>query len=349
MADASRHEALTDVLTGLPNRRALIADLDEAVARAGPDATELLALFDLDGFKQYNDTFGHPAGDALLIRLGERLADAVGADSIAYRMGGDEFCVLACGSVDQDVLLRRTQAALSEYGHAFTVTCSYGVARIPAEASSAVEALGLADQRLYEQKAGRSSAGRQSADVLLTVVSERSAALGRHLNGVARLAKATAEALGAPAHEIKRVGLAAELHDIGKAAIPDTILNKPDQLDEEEWALIRQHTLIGERIVRAAPSLAYAADLVRSSHERVDGTGYPDGLSADEIPIGAAIIAVADAFHAMTSDRPYRQKLTVEQALTELQRCAGTQFRADIVECFCALALDELAHARVAA
>jgi HD-GYP domain-containing protein (c-di-GMP phosphodiesterase class II) len=126
--------------------------------------------------------------------------------------------------------------------------------------------------------------------------------------------------------------MAAELHDIGKTGIPDAILVKAGPLDEDEWRFMRRHTLIGERIVRAAPSLAPAADLVRSSHEHLDGSGYPDGLSGDAIPLGSRIIAACDAFNAMTSDRPYRKTRAAADAVIELRRCAGTQFDPDVVE-----------------
>jgi diguanylate cyclase (GGDEF)-like protein len=335
----SREEALTDALTGLGNRRALINDLSAALARAGGDDQLLLALFDLDGFKQYNDTFGHPAGDALLTRLGERYAASVRGVASVYRMGGDEFCLLgAADAVEGDGMVWRAAAALSESGDAFEITCSYGIARVPADATSVADALRLADQRMYEHKAGRSSASRQSTDVLLQVLSERTPDLEEHLTGVARLAARAAQQLGLSEHEVKRTRLAAELHDVGKTAIPETILNKPGPLNDEEWAFMRRHTIIGERIIRAAPSLANVADLVRASHERYDGAGYPDQLRGDEIPLGASIVAVCDAYDAMVSDRPYRTAMPVADALAELRRCSGGQFHPDVVAAFCAIA-----------
>ena len=164
------------------------------------------------------------------------------------------------------------------------------------------EALRIADQRMYANKhAGRSSASRQSTDVLLRALAERHPDLGQHLAGVAELAEATARRLGLATDEIAEVHLAAELHDVGKVAVPDSILSKPGPLDEPEWDFIRRHTLVGERIIAAAPALGRVARLVRSSHERWDGNGYPDRLAGDAIPLGARIVAVADAFDAMTA------------------------------------------------
>jgi diguanylate cyclase (GGDEF)-like protein len=313
-------------------------DLDAKLRETSEVQPLTLALFDLDGFKQYNDTFGHPAGDALLAQLGGRLGRVVDGSARAYRMGGDEFCVLALAEAAVGATIAKAAAgALSEQGDAFTITCSYGLAVLPRDASTAADALRLADQRMYEVKAGRASASRQSTDVLLTVLSERSPGLHEHIGEVAELALLTAQSLGLPEHEVKRIKLAAELHDVGKAAIPDTILNKPGPLNEEEWEFMRRHTKIGERIVRAAPSLAHTADLVRSSHERYDGRGYPDCLAGGAIPLGACIIAVCDAFDAMTSQRPYSDAGTVADALAELRRCSGGQFHPQVVQAFCAL------------
>jgi diguanylate cyclase (GGDEF)-like protein len=346
LAAGHAEEARTDALTGLRNRRALIDDL-EAETKAG-DGERVFGLFDLDGFKQYNDTFGHSAGDALLARLGNRLKTAMSGFGTAYRMGGDEFCILVGAGPGHALVVQSATAALSESGDVFAIGCSHGSVMLPAEASSPEEVLGLADQRMYEDKAsGRSSASRQSSDVLLKVLSERSAELRDHLSDVAGLAELTAEWLGLPEHEVKRVGLAAELHDVGKTAIPDNILNKPGPLDDREWEFMHRHTIIGERILLAAPSLAPGAELVRSSHERFDGGGYPDHLSGDAIPLGSSIIAVCDAYDAMTTERPYRTAMTTEEALAELERCTGTQFDPAVVAAFGRVVKDRepVAHA----
>jgi diguanylate cyclase (GGDEF)-like protein len=332
-----RSAALTDPLTGLGNRRKLMFDLERQIESASDERMLRLLLFDLDGFKAYNDVFGHPAGDALLSRLGKRLQNTVEGRGTAYRMGGDEFCVIARveASETDSSLAKAATRALSERGEGFAITAACGYALIPREAGTPSEALRLADQRMYAGKAsGRTSASRQSMDVLVRVLAERSAELGQHVLGVSELAALVARELGFSEHEIGEIERAGALHDIGKIAIPDAILQKRGRLDEDEWAFIRRHTLIGERILGAAPSLARVATIVRSSHERFDGSGYPDGLAGEEIPLSARIVCVCDAFAAMISDRPYRPAMSVELARAELRAQAGTQFDPQVVDAF---------------
>jgi diguanylate cyclase (GGDEF)-like protein len=332
-----RDAAFSDGLTGLPNRRRLMEDLRRRAAEATVERPVLLAFFDLDGFKGYNDSFGHPAGDALLSRLGCELADSVRPRGEAYRMGGDEFCVLTEAGEKGDRVLESASRALCAHGEGFEVTASHGAVMLPTETTDPEEALRAADQRMYMHKSSaRTSAGRQSTDVLVQLISERSPEIGEHIDDVTRLCERVAEELELPEQERVPLLQAASLHDVGKAAVPDAIVNKPGPLDESEWAFMRQHTLVGERVLWAAPALASAAKLVRWSHERMDGSGYPDGLEGDEIPLGARVIAVCDAFDAMTTPRPYRTTpMSVEGALAELRRHAGAQFDSEVVEAFC--------------
>jgi two-component system cell cycle response regulator len=338
MIAASRREASTDSLTGLANRRQLVADLDEVLHARRP-AT--LALFDLDGFKLYNDTYGHPAGDALLIRLGHALDAAVAGRGRAYRMGGDEFCVVVHSRLDEKALDACTEA-LTEAGPGFSIKPSAGAVEVPREAATSADALKTADQRMYEQKrGGRRSPGHQSAEVLLGVVEERDRELGERAVGVAELAGRVARRLGLTPDDADDVAHAAQLQDIGKVGVPDAILDKPGPLSPDELEFIHRHTLIGERIVRRAPALEGVAGLVRSSHERWDGSGYPDGLAGAAIPLGARIISVCDAFDAMVSSRPYRPHMSVGEALAELRRCAGEQFDPDVVEALTAVMAED--------
>jgi diguanylate cyclase (GGDEF)-like protein len=301
----------------------------------------VLTLFDLNGFKNYNDTFGHAAGDTLLLRLGTALAEAVAQfGGRAYRPGGDEFCVIADAAHQGDIEVAACRA-LSEQGEGFQVSTAYGSVVIPHDTADATEALRKADEAMYTQKhSDRANAGRQSSDVLLRALAERHPDMGDHLDGVAELAVEVGKRLGVEGEELTQLRHAAALHDVGKVGIPDTIIIKPTRLSEDEWEFMRRHTLIGERIVAAAPSLSKAARLVRSSHEAWDGGGYPDALTATEIPLGSRIIAVCDAFDAMISNRPYAPPKTVGQALAELRRCAGTQFDPTIVGVFVQVLVD---------
>jgi HD-GYP domain-containing protein (c-di-GMP phosphodiesterase class II) len=194
---------------------------------------------------------------------------------------------------------------------------------------------------MYAQKtSSRRSVDRQTRDVLLRALQERNPELAERHAAVARLVDAVAERMGLSAEERAQVRHAAELHDVGKMAIPEQILHKPGPLYDKEWAFVRRHPLIGERIIGAAPALAQAAKLVRATHERVDGGGYPDGLAGEQIPRGARIIAVCDAFTAMTSPRSYATQRTVAEAVAELRRCAGTQFDPAVVEAFSEMAAE---------
>ena len=327
--------AHTDSLTGLRNRRQLMMDLEQACSRADRNERCALVLFDLDGFKGYNDSFGHLPGDALLRRLGHKLSVAVAGWGTAYRLGGDEFCALARlrGREPAEGIAAVGIEALSEEGEGFAIGASYGSVVVPDEAHTPSDILATADLRMYTAKQqGRPSAARQTTDALVRVQRERSPALGPHVSDVTVLAAAVGERLDLPEHRLHALRQTAELHDVGKMAIPDAVLDKNGPLTEEEWELIREHTIVGERIVSAAPALRDVARLVRATHERFDGTGYPDQLAGEAIPLEARIVNVADAFCAMTHERSYRPAMTVADAIAELRRCAGTQFDPDVVE-----------------
>jgi two-component system cell cycle response regulator len=337
----SRRESLTDGLSGLPNRRALMNDLDDAAEAATLQEPRTLALFDLDGFKQYNDAFGHAAGDALLKRLAGDLQVAVAGQGRAYRLGGDEFCILLDGHADaDDPVVEAALLALFEPADPYAVDASYGLVALPADAATATEALRLADHRMYALKHGRRASQGQAREVLLALLGEREPDLHRHMRDVATLARAVGREMGLDAEDLDVVVRAAELHDIGKVAIPDAILDKPGDLDDDEWAFVRQHTIIGERIVSAAEALRPVGRVVRASHERWDGGGYPDGLHGSEIPLGARIVLACDAWDAMTTDRAYRRAMSAEDAAAELRAHAGTQFDPEVVTALLAIVFD---------
>ncbi len=335
------HDATRDALTGLPNRRQLIADLQTAIETASPTAQRTLVLFDLDGFKSYNDTFGHPAGDQLLARLARQLQDALPASGRAYRLGGDEFCALVSRSpLSAEAIGDLGAAALSERGPGFAILASAGAVTLPAEATDVASALHAADRRMYGAKHSHSSTSvaSQMRDLLLAAIAEQSesimdnAELTEHMLDVGIFARDVARQMGLEPEQIELTMRTGELHDVGKIAIPESILFKPGPLNDDEWRFVRKHTLIGERVLSAAPALVPVAKLVRSTHERFDGGGYPDGLAGERIPLPARIVFACDAYHAMVADRPYAAGVDETEVRRELRRHAGTQFDPRVVE-----------------
>jgi HD-GYP domain-containing protein (c-di-GMP phosphodiesterase class II) len=253
-------------------------------------------------------------------------------------VGGDEFCALL--EADPDPLDARFAAiaeALSETGEEFSIRASYGVALLPHETHNPDQALQLADERMYASKRGLTTGVREQArDVLMRSIDVREPTLGDHSSDVAALAGRVGRRHGMDAEEIDVTVRAAELHDLGKVGVPDAILEKPAALDPDEWEFMRQHTILGERILNAAPALRPVARIVRATHERWDGTGYPDGLAGESIPLSARIVAVCDAYEAMVTDRAYRRALGHDAACGELRRESGRQFDPLVVEAFLA-------------
>ena len=203
---------------------------------------------------------------------------------------------------------------------------------LPEEAAHPEGALRLADERLYAQKHGKRTERDRPHELLLAALYEREPGLHSHLQGVAELAAETGRRLGLGDTELDELRRAAQLHDIGKIAIPDQIIHKPGPLDEEEWVFVRQHSVVGERILAASPALRAIGPIVRSTHERWDGSGYPDGLAGEEIPLASRIIAACDAFVAMSAERAHRPALTQVEALEQLQANAGTQFDPSVID-----------------
>jgi HD-GYP domain-containing protein (c-di-GMP phosphodiesterase class II) len=323
---------LSDRVTALPNRRQLEADIAAIVA--SPGESRILALFELEGLQTYGDRVGYAAGNELLRRSAHVLVSTVAPlGGRVYRVGTARLAALVPYDEGRlgEALLAATDA-LREEDSETTINRSYGEVAIPAEASDAEVAFQLAGQRLtaHRQRQQR-SARRQAAAVLVAALSARRPEMRNHLRTVAYRAISLARRLGVGTEEIDDVALAAELQDVGLLAVPEAVLEKPEPLDEVEKAMVESHTVEGERIIGAAPGLASVARLVRSSSERYDGQGLPDGLAADAIPLGARIIAVVVAFAALTAPRPYRPALGTTEALIELQRCSGNQFDPRVV------------------
>ena len=365
MRDELRLQATHDALTGLPNHRALIAAIDQELERSKRSGSGFaLAFLDLDHFKALNDTLGHGPGDTALHEAGQLIASCLRAVDTVGRWGGEEFVVLL-PDTDSDAALQvteRIRAAIAS--HRYTscdgprLTCSIGVATHPDDGTDRDTLLVSADQAMYaakqlgrnqvikarDQIAAALAADRTTpeapdeqallgaVEALAALVDARDGYTAAHSANVALLAQRLAVSLGCDPGEAHAIHLAARLHDIGKVAIPDAILHKPGRLTNDEWRLIRQHPAIGADVAGLIPPLRPITPMIRGHHERYDGTGYPDGLAGQAIPLGARIISAADAYSAITTDRPYGDGRSHEDALQELQRCAGTQFDANIVK-----------------
>ncbi len=325
----SAPQTLTDPLTGLATHEQLLTDIEAELA-SGREAT--LYLFALDGFKDYNGAYGDACGDALLAWLARKLRDAVGAYGGAYRMRGGSFALLAAGSERfTNGLCASAASAMSETGDGFQISCDVGKAVLPGDADSARAALELAARGASQHAAERhvKSGRRAPSDTIQAL------RLVRSRQDVAALAVGIAHELGVPEAEIEHVATAMHLCDIGNVAVPRAVLGYPGKITGPEWQFIHLHTLVGERLLAGPLGMKPVARLVRHSHERWDGLGYPDGLAGEAIPLGARIGFVCSAFHDMTSVRPHHAALDPLDALAQLQRGAGAQFDPAVVRAFC--------------
>jgi diguanylate cyclase (GGDEF)-like protein len=298
-----------------------------------------LVLLDLDNFKAVNDMNGHAAGDELLCWVVEGLRRAVRPMDSIGRLGGDEFAILTPGATESGAehIATRARKLLSE-----RVAVSTGTACFPLHGSNPDELQRHADRQLYASKHGDAehfTAGSREltwAATLARAVDARMATPVEHSTIVARYAAGTAQRLGWSGPDLAHLRIAAMLHDIGKVVLPDRILQKPESLSDVEFEEVKRHPETGAALINRVEGLGQIAEWVRHSHEHYDGTGYPDGLAGDHIPLASRILLVADAFDAMTSDRPYRAAQSMEEALDELRRHAGRQFDPRCVD-----ALDE--------
>ena len=307
-------------------RAEALRDLAAAEAAAAGGGSKLLLIADVDGFRKYNARYGYTAGDALLRDLGQALART----GRAYHLGADAFAVLLDGApLELATRLAGVVDALT-VRRPEPIHCSFGVAMLPLE-DCADGALALAEQRLEEQKRRGLVFADRLGEVMLELMHAHQPELRTHAAEVAKLTDAVGHRLGLGVAERSLARRVAELHDLGKLAIGRHVLEKPTTLSEAEWAEIRRHTIRGEELLRPVEALAPAAAVVRATHERYDGAGYPDGASGEDIPLAARIVAACDAYHAMTSARPYASELSLEEACTELESCAGTQFDPTVV------------------
>jgi two-component system, cell cycle response regulator len=328
-------ETAADAVTGLATHDRLLADVQREL-ESGSEVT--LYLFALDGFKDYNDAYGGVCGDALLAWLGRKLRDAVGSYGTAYRMRGGSFALLAVGSERfTNALCASAASALSESGDGFQISCDVGGASLPGETVHPREALELAARRAAKAGSERyvKSGRRAPSDAIQAL------RLVRSRQDVAALATAIARRLDVPEAEIANVANAMHFCDVGNVAVPRAVLGYPGKITGPEWQFILLHTLVGERLLAGPLGMDRVARLVRHTHERWDGSGYPDNLAGEAIPLGSRIVFVCSAFHDMTSDRPHHAALEPGDALAQLERGAGAQFDPNVVRAFRAEFLGE--------
>jgi diguanylate cyclase (GGDEF)-like protein len=355
LVDATRR----DPLTGTLNHGSLVGLLAAAIESSRDDGRPLgIALVDVDNFRLLNDNHGHGAGDDALLAVAGILEAQVDPSMTMGRYGPDEFLVVAPSAdiASLEPMIARLGAALVDLSLRFDeterlpVTISVGIAMYPEHASSVTALLSAAVQALGEAKASGGDAVRIAGPVpvdeaaaastfdvlqgLVVAVDTKDRYTKRHSEDVARYATFLAERLGRPADEIRTIGVAGLLHDVGKIGIPDHILRKPGRLSEAEYEAVKQHVALGDMIVRDLPDVDSVRAGIRHHHERWDGDGYLDRLEGEEIPLIARILAVADAFSAMTTTRPYRKAFDVREALVRLGDAAGTQLDERLVQAF---------------
>jgi diguanylate cyclase (GGDEF)-like protein len=356
LLDAERRDPLTDLL----NHGAVVALLTDAVERARSDARPLgVALIDVDNFRLLNETHGHEAADQVLLSVAQLLASEATPGSAVARYGPDEFLLVVpeAGQAEMEASVERLRTQMHELSVQFgeseqlPISISAGISLVPDHADSVTELLSAAAVALGEAKASggdgaclaRTGPGERAAtgsfDILhglVIAVDTKDRYTKRHSEDVARYAVFLTARLGLDDELRSTIHLAGLLHDVGKIGIPDTLLRRPGKLTADEFEIFKQHVALGDAIVRDVPNVDSVRAGIRFHHERWDGRGYLDGLEGEEIPLIGRLLAVADAFSAMTTTRPYRKALSVDEALKRLGDAAGTQLQEDLVVAFIA-------------
>ncbi len=327
-----------DQLTGLCNRNCFEQEMVR-LEKSG-DVCQGVIVCDLDGLKLINDTMGHQAGDALLIAAAKILQRLFRSSDMVARVGGDEFAILlsAGGRADVATAAGRIEEHVANHNRTspdLPLSLSVGFAVRETSVQRIRDLFIEADNNMSRKKLHLSQSNRSSVvQTLAKALEARDFITEGHADRLASMVVSVAQELGFSEHRLSDLRLLAKFHDIGKVGIKDKILFKPTKLSEEETAEMRQHCAIGYRIAQASPDLVPIADWIFKHHEWWDGTGYPLGLSGENIPLECRILSVADAFDAMVSDRPYRKGLPNEHAVEELYRCAGSQFDPKLVPIF---------------
>lgn len=334
-----RQMSLHDFLTGLYNRAYLENELRRLAASREYPVT--IICMDLDGLKLINDTFGHDRGDRQLKACAAILQDAFRGSDVVARVGGDEFTALLprtpldAGERAADRLRDKIERFNQEQEVHVPLSLSIGVACARDATKNLEEIFKQADDLMYRDKLNRDvNIDSRIMNALMIALEERDFITHGHARRLEDLCAAVGRKAGLGRSRIPNLGLLCRVHDLGKVGIPDSILFKPGPLTEDEWTIMRQHPEKGYRIAHATTELAGIADLILKHHERWDGRGYPLGLEKDEIPLECRILAIVDAWDAMTNDRPYKTAVSHETAVEELKRCAGTQFDPEMVEIF---------------
>jgi len=339
-----------DELTGLYNRSYFERNESEFIKEENLPLTIIMG--DLNGLKLINDMFGHSEGDKLLKVMADIIKESCGNKAIPIRFGGDEYCVILYNTDCQQAerVIENIKNRCREYkdsvdNELFYPSIALGCDTVSDNNKTLTEALRVAEDKMYKNKLFEGKSVHSAAALISSIkaaMHEKSFETEEHSARLSVYSKEIGKHIGLSDNELQELAFAAELHDIGKIGIDNSILTKPSRLNEKEWKLIKEHPEIGYRIAQASGELSNIADYILSHHERWDGRGYPMGLEKEDIPLYSRIISIADAFDVMTSDRPYREKISKEEAAKEIEKNAGTQFDPQLVKIFLEEVIDDI-------